>query len=85
MFSVWQYVLPHAVDVCLKQAYTHSIFFDATLPNHFDALFNPKNASETNAMLVTLRHPLVNLQNVRVLAPPMLFDIYLRLQCNHFA
>ena len=42
--------------------------------DQFDAFFNPKNSSEKNAK-ISLRHLLVNLKNVRVLAPPMLFSI----------
>ena len=42
------------------------------MPDQFDA-FNPQNASENNAERI--RHLSVNLKNVRVLAPPMLFGI----------
>ena len=44
--------------------------------DQFDAFFSPKNASEKNAK-ISLRHLLVNLKNVRVPAPPMLFGIEL--------
>ena len=42
------------------------------MPDEFDAFFSPKNASERDAKK-SLRHILVNLKNVRILAPPMLF------------
>ena len=41
------------------------------VPHQFDLSFNPKNALEKNDK-IKLRHPLVNLKNVQVLAPPFL-------------
>ena len=46
------------------------------MPDHSDVFFNPKTASEADAKN-KLRNLLVNLKNVRVLAPPMLFGIEL--------
>ena len=51
------------------------IFF-VQVPDQFDAFFNLENASEKDAK-ISLRHLLVNLKNVRVLTPPMLFSIEL--------
>ena len=62
------------------KAYIHPNIF-GQVSDQFDAFFNPKNASENNAKRY-LRHILVNLKKVRVLAPPMSFSIELRRQCQ---
>ena len=67
-------VLLQAQHVRLKLTFT-PIFF-AQVPDQFDAFFNSKNASEKKAK-ISLCHLLVNLKNVRVLTPPMLFSIEL--------
>ena len=55
-------------------SFTSPIFF-LQVPDQFDAFSNPKNASEKNAK-ISLRHLLlVNLKNVRALAPPMLLAL----------
>ena len=61
--------------ICKIEAYIHpSLFVKA--PNQFDSFFYPKNGSEYNSKIL-LRRLLVNLKNVWVLAPPMLFSIEL--------
>ena len=62
-------------------AYIHPNLF-VQMPDQFDAFLNPKNASEKKSKKKLLRHLLVNLKNVRVLAPPMLSSIGLWRQCQ---
>ena len=50
-------------------------------PNQADAFLNPNSAPVQK----TLRHLLVNLKNVRLLTPPMSFNIDLRRQCQPLA
>ena len=54
------------------------------VPDQFDAFIRPKKAKEKKAK-ISLRHLLVNLKNVRVLEPPMLFNIELRGKCQPLA
>ena len=65
-------VLVQAEYLRLKRTFT-PIFF-VQVPDQFDALFNRKNDSEKDAKNIT-RPSIGQHENVRVLAPPMLFSI----------
>ena len=65
------------------KGYIHPILF-VQAPDQFKAFFNPKNALEKK-IKISFRHILVNLKNVRVLAPRMLFSIGFWRQCQPLA
>ena len=39
--------------ICLRRKLTFTAIFIVLLPDQFDAFFNPKNVSETNAINIT--------------------------------
>ena len=67
--------------VRLRRKLTFTAIFFVVLSDQFD-VFSTRKMSQKRTLEISLRHLLVNLKSVRVLAPPMLFSIELRRQCQ---
>ena len=70
--------------ICLKKAYIHSNRFFTTARS-LRRILQPEEGLRDERYKIARRHLLANLKNVRVLAPPMLFNIELRRQCQPIA